>query len=142
MKSSSPEVSEAFFIKVVSDIISTHPEIRINLVQDDPEDPSVKANGRDGYDNRSCCAAPDWIEIGIYSDVELKLISLFHELGHCLLSGRGFPVKMFDYAKTASAFYEAQCWITGLEYAAATYPDLKFSESALVWAFEQVKTYV
>ena len=54
----------------------------IPITQVKRNDKWCKKNGLDNYINRSWALGYKEILLGIYEDKELKLISLFHEIGH------------------------------------------------------------
>jgi len=85
----------------------------------------------------SYSAGADTIWLGTYSDVELRLISFFHELGHCLDVQRKTLPAYEDLPYYH--FNEASAWKTGL--ALAEKEGVKFSKPAIRWAKKQLNTY-
>jgi len=73
------------------------------------------------------------IYLGIYKDDELKEISFFHELGHCIMI---YPE---NYLECTEYQIEKMAWKEGLKIAKEN--GIKFSSKTLKWANEQLKTY-
>lgn len=94
------------------------------------DDEAIRVNGLDAYLNRSLSAGADYIEIGIYDDNELRMLSFFHELGHCL-----DPCRLH---KTEFA-QEQAAWDVG--YQLAAFEGVEFSENARMWALANLETY-
>jgi len=100
----------------------------------------IKLNGRDAYENASFSSGnvhtsdkrwPPRIEIGIYADAELRLLSFFHELGHCLDSTRPWHTSKLDQERAA--------W--EIAYSLATSHGVESSAEARDWASAQLETY-
>lgn len=106
----------------------------IKLVEVVPGDKYCCANGQYSYINSSHCAGNDEIYLGIYDNEELKEISFWHELGHCV--GK-FPE---DSWKLKTWVYEKLAWTEGLKL--AKQQGLTFSFNALRWAVQQFQTYI
>lgn len=91
----------------------------------------------DSYTNCSSCAGSDEIFLGVYEDPELRMLSFFHELGHCVSAKLG---QIPDYEDLPYYHYsEALAWQVGLSLA-STY-NIEFSPKALTWAKEQLGSY-
>lgn len=75
------------------------------------------------------------IFLGVYKDQELKLISLFHELGHRLVSQD--LVREWKYN---TLLIELECWRLGLLEAREL--GILFSDKAIEWGYKQAMTYV
>lgn len=90
-------------------------------------DEACKANGVDSYINSSYICGNDRIEIGIYSDVELMIVSFFHELGHIVNNKEG----MFNSEK--------QAWKIGFKLAKQHH--YYFCGNTYKWAKEQLNSY-
>lgn len=94
------------------------------------------------YKNRSTSAGGDWILLGIYNDTELRLLSFFHELGHCVNARRVLERgenRVVNPEHDYHHYSEALAWRTGLELAQAE--DVEFSGASLRWARKQLGTY-
>lgn len=95
-------------------------------------------NGQDRYDQCSCCYGRKII-LGFYDDIELKLISLFHELGHITWDTadyEDFSIK-HDYR---SFPIEIECTNIGLKLARSK--GIYFSDHALSWMYAQAFSYL
>lgn len=93
------------------------------------------ANGNDNYINHSCCAGKTEIWLGIYENEELKTLSFFHELSHCL-----DPI---DWSVNANEFtaYSQEKFIWYVTYVLAERYNIYFSIGAKKWAEKQLETY-
>jgi len=97
------------------------------------------------YQETSYSAPPDLIYLGQYQNSEFKLISFFHELGHCFNAKKGYcnwPLgsACSDCRKcTYQHYYEASAWKTGLRVASRH--QVKFTKEALQWAQQQLSSY-
>ena len=116
-------------------------EVTILDVLDAPQ--LIEANGRDKYTNKSySVASSNEIILGLYDDPELKLISLFHELGHILAVFE--PEDFYEEYSKAHQYRELpnelRATALGLEIAFVMY-DIAFSDKALKWMYEQAFTY-
>lgn len=101
----------------------------VTLIHVVPADGFCRANGADVYDHRSWSAGRNIIYLGVYDDLELRDLSFFHELGHCLT--RSDPRTIFDQ--------EVEAWALG--YRLAERHGMVFSERAKAWADSQLATY-
>lgn len=90
----------------------------------------VELNGLDAYLNRSVHIGGDSICIGIYEDGELKLLSFFHELGHCV-----------DPRVQHESKYDQEHRAWHFAYRLSESEGFSFSPRALRWAREQLATY-
>lgn len=88
----------------------------------------VELNGLDAYVNRSTHSLGE-ITIGLYESSELRLLSFFHELGHCVDKGPW------------DSKYEQERRAWELGYALAEKESIDFSKSARAWAMCQLRTY-
>ena len=128
----------------------------LNVEIRNADDEDVKANGEHSVINCSWIYGSTDIVLGIYEDSELKLISLFHELGHTMVSDSDFPnydergiLNIFEDDEccgfgTTGVFkllVERQAWILGLKYAEDKY-GITFSMEAIQWAKKQCATYM
>lgn len=100
-------------------------------------DPNYRSNVQNNpgpYLNRSSCGGQDYIELGIYQSTHKKIISFFHELGHC--------VDPCDWSKEDALIWdrERSAWLLGLEIAYEH--GYRFRPYVLNWADEQLMTYV
>lgn len=93
----------------------------------EPGDIHCTNNGIEKYIERSFIVGNDMIYLGIYKDLELLVISFFHELGHIVKS------------KGEKYNSEEEAWKIGIELAKEE--RLEFSENALNWAKTQLSTY-
>lgn len=89
----------------------------------------------------SWSAGKDLIILGIYQDPELRLISFFHELGHCLDSRQIPDVRKMDYWKDYpyNHYFEAKAWKIGLQIASEN--GINFSSNSKEWAAKQLLSY-
>jgi hypothetical protein len=99
---------------------------------------------REDWVDRSCLAGRE-IELGIYDDPELRLVSFFHELGHYLddkrcLEEEGTVPGPHSSPVQLTYDRELMAWRMGL--LTALDEGYQFSEKAIVWADEQLWTYV
>mgnify|MGYP001189135948 CR=1 FL=1 len=108
-------------------------DYNIKLVEVVPGDAYCAANGEYSYINASYCAG-DEIWLGIYDDEELKEISFWHELGHCV------GIYPNEYWKLQKWVIEKIAWTEGLKI--AKQHGLKFSIKALRWAVQQFQSYM
>ena len=83
------------------------------------------------YRNRSASAGKDYIWLGEYEDSQLRTISFFHELGHCI-DPNGHHKSKYIQEKSA--------WKVGLK--AAKKHGIKFSKKACRWKNKQLRTYL
>lgn len=98
-------------------------------------DINCKNNGIDSYINRSACyGCPPTIELGIYDDPELKLISFFHEVGHFL-----DPVTWSKVGWATMYDMESSAWVYA--YGIALEYGITFSDNAKSWAKVQLESY-
>lgn len=91
------------------------------------------------YRNCSAQAGKDYICLGVYSDPELRLLSFFHELGHCVDNRCSGPRVIENPGHPYHHFHEASAWRTGLKI--ATKEGVTFSRQALAWAETQLSSY-
>jgi hypothetical protein len=93
-------------------------------------DKFCKANGEETYINSSYSAINE-IWLGIYDDAEIKNLSLFHEVAHCLIE------KNTDFDNV----YELERTVWNNTFDIAEKCDVTFSKEAIKWADKQLKTY-
>ena len=79
--------------------------------------------------------AGDDIFIGEYTNKEFELISLFHEIGHKLISQEF--IKEWNYN---TLVIEIECWKLGLEEARKN--GILFSDKAIEWGYTKAMSYV
>lgn len=106
-------------------------DFNITLIEIIPNDEYCKANGIETYLNKSWLIGNNTIQLGIYDDEELKLISLFHEIGHTQDKSNKDNLTIFQIEK--------QAWEIG--YQIAEKYNIYFSNNAKNWALEQLNTY-
>lgn len=107
-------------------------DIQVIFVQDGDE--HCAANGRDQYINRSVCYGRA-VEIGMYDDKEIELISFFHEVGHI--------IDPIDWSKVEGAtkwHQEASAWRLAFRLMANYEVDL--TDKTRLWAMEQLNSYI
>jgi len=96
----------------------------------------LNGNEGDGDNaNRSFCAGcigSGDIYLGVYEDIELEVISFFHELVHVIFD--------FDRSVISTMQYELYVTFKALEYAEKECKVL-FSDDAIKWMLEQCLTY-
>lgn len=109
--------------------IAQHYNVCVEFVTVDNPDPHDM--GPEYYVNRSFSIGRREILLGTYMDPELKLISFFHELGHCTQPKVTEQITLL--------VHEAAAWKQGLLLAETQ--GLKFSANALSWALDQLVTY-
>ena len=105
--------------------------LKVTLVK--PGDEYCQANGEDHYNNWSGIGGRE-IELGIYENDELKLISLFHEVGHRLL-----PKGFWEKCRHNTLVSELECWRLGILEAEEF--GVLFSDEAIKWGYEQALGY-
>jgi hypothetical protein len=71
------------------------------------------------------------IIIGFYKDEELRLASIFHEIGHTL----------FKYKKGYTA-YDCENCVWDIGFSLAEKYGFKFSTATYEWAYAQLETYI
>ena len=103
--------------------------VKLIDVAADPDYIKRAGMDRDHYINASYIIGGEEVILGIYKDKELKLISFFHEIGHSRTNAQECT-DLYEY--------EERCWKEGIKLARAE--GIKFSEHALDWAKEQLKT--
>ena len=96
-------------------------------------DKHCKSNGEDYYINKSYSAGRK-IWLGVYENSELKTISFFHELGHCV----GYHPN--DYTNWLVYDIEKLAWKEGLKIAQLN--GYSFSKKTMKWAVQQLHTYI
>jgi DNA polymerase III delta prime subunit len=84
-------------------------------------------NGEDCYINKSYICGQARIELGIYENIELMIISFFHELGHIVNS-------VGDFYNS-----EEKAWKIGFKLAESY--EYNFSDETHKWCEEQLATY-
>ena len=98
----------------------------------------IECNGYDNYQGCSSCSGKE-IYLGFYNDDELKLVSLFHELGHMYFNAKT-PCDYSERHDYRSFPYELQCTRIGLDIAYDQ--GIVFSDHALAWIYSQAYTYL
>lgn len=122
----------------------------VKIIEIEDGDDYVKANGIDSYKERSSCSGGE-IYAGIYENPELKLISVFHELGHIVFNHTDFGTKdkrnydyynQFRYAhRNRSVPIELACTQYGIQIALQKY-GITFSNYALKWIYDCAFSYM
>ena len=116
------------------DIISKlSKEYNVNIIQVINGDEHCIANGVDNYISTSHIAG-DTMWVGIYTDENLKIASIFHEFGHKIITQEF--IKSVNYNSRA---IEREVWKIGFELA-KTY-DIYFPIYVYKWAVKNFKTY-
>ena len=105
----------------------------IKLIEVHPGDQLCKANGEDAYIDHSYCAGKDYIELGIYSDPEKRIVSFFHEMGHILT-----PKRVHKRCRTVYEV-EEKAWKYG--YKLAKFYGIEFNKDTKDWAKVQLESY-
>lgn len=97
-----------------------------------------RLNGEDRYNNCSCCCG-DEIILGFYNDNELKLVSLFHELGHIHWKGESYDKFIIghDYRD-----FPKELHVTDIGLSIARGKGIYFSDHALSWIYAQAFSYL
>lgn len=103
-------------------------------VQTDLRYENVVASYRQQFLNRSSCGGRDFIELGLYRSTPKKIISFFHELGHC--------IDPCDWSKKEALIWDKEraAWLLGLQAAYAH--GYRFRPYVLAWADQQLMSYV
>jgi len=101
-----------------------------------PGDEYCDANGVDAYLNASYSATD--IEVGIYTDKDKMLASIFHEIGHDMIKG-DFNTKYYNKLKTYKMPVENEAWVRGFELAEEN--GFEFSDEVFDWASECIMSY-
>jgi hypothetical protein len=96
----------------------------------------IQANGYDAYQSCSYCIG-EKIILGFYNNNELKLISLFHELGHIMRYEDEQFFRLNNYRKFP---IELNATNTGIEIAIKY--NIIFSDHALSWMYSQAFSYL
>jgi len=108
----------------------------ISLTLIKPEDQYCSANGEDIYLESSSCSGPlgegGNICLGIYENLEFRLLSFFHEMGHLM------ETLKYD-GGFSSYLYESRAWSLG--YLLAEAYGITFSDEAKAWGRDQLETY-
>jgi len=104
----------------------------VELVEVQAGDKYCKANGEDTYINRSFVAGK-YIELGIYTDPEKRLVSFFHEMGHILT-----PKRVHNKCRTKYQV-EEKAWKYGYKLAKSF--GIEFNKDTKQWAKEQLNGY-
>lgn len=105
---------------------------KIQLVEVQSGDNLCKANGEDAYIDHSYVAGK-YIELGIYSDPEKKIVSFFHEMGHILT-----PKRVHKRCNTVYEI-EEKAWKYG--YKLAKFYGIEFNKDTKDWAKAQLESY-
>jgi len=79
---------------------------------------------------------------GCSNPIECQFITFFHELAHVKLTKK-VPSIIQHYSWNDTSKFQFELWITmlGVEYAHKKY-GIKFSDDAVNWLIEEVKTYI
>lgn len=95
-------------------------------------------NGQDRYDNCSCCYGRKII-LGFYNNNELKLVSLFHELGHIHWTGDSYSkfTEGHNYRDLPRELH-----VTDIGLSIARGRGIYFSDHALSWIYVQAFSYL
>lgn len=96
-------------------------------------DEYCQANGIESYMAQSRIAGKDEIYLGIYDDIELKIASFFHEIGHTKITQE-------EYNTHVIVDIERMAWERGFELAKTAHY-IYFSDYVHDWAEEQINTY-
>jgi len=117
-----------------SDIISELAEkYDVNIIQVVSGDEHCAANGTDNYINRSAVAG-DTIWAGVYADENLKMASIFHEIGHKIVTQEFIRHVNYD-----SVAIEREIWRIGFKLAKEC--NIHFSGYVYRWAVKNIRTY-
>lgn len=108
-------------------------EYNLTIIQVEKNDEHCIANGIDNYINRSYIAGRD-VYLGIYNNEELKVASLFHELGHTLIEK--------DFINEFTSVYEIEKRAWDLGFLVADMYDVMFTNETYDWCLKQLNTYI
>lgn len=111
-------------------------DFNIKIIQIVSGDEYHLSNG-DVYANRSYIIGNDIIQLGIYDDINLKLISLFHEIGHIIVSNNHSYEEILNFSEFE---IEKLAWDYG--YKEAELYNIQFSKESKEWALKQLNTYL
>lgn len=108
----------------------------INLIEVQPGDENCIANGEESYIESSSIAGNDEIYLGMYQNERLRLISLFHEIGHTLVSR-----EYIEKVKYNTLYIERKAWIEGMKVLKKYYPKFKIGSEEVEYIDECLSTY-
>lgn len=121
----------------MQNLINIAKDFDLKIVQVIVDDENCNDNGVDNYINSSYIIG-DTIYLGIYDDINKKIISFFHEIGHHIID-RDFIDETIK-KQNCSFLIEQKCWQIGFELAEQY--KYCFDSDVYEWANEQTKTYL
>jgi len=95
----------------------------------------IKDEIEEEYINNCFVIGKSEIIIGKYENEENKLISFFHEIGHCLIEK-----EFIEKWKYNTLIIEIECWNIGIEEARKR--NILFSDNAIKFGYEKALSYV
>lgn len=101
---------------------------------ENPNHPEFTSNDLDFFINRSVLIGSGIIVLGKYNNKRLKLISLFHEIGHTRVDKQFMELVKYD-----SYSIERRAWLEDLKL--AKQEGITFTISEIKWAIKQLSTY-
>lgn len=124
---------------MINNLINEY-DVKLNEIK--KGDKFCEANGEECYHNQSYSAggiennfngngAEIWL--GFYDNDEHRLLSFFHEMGHLLMTEKELNTDLTMHQ------VEKAAWRHG--YVLARKHNIEFSEDAVNWGKEQLKTY-